>query len=305
VVSGNDVSVIIATRGRPILLRRAIRSILAQTTSVQLEVVVVFDQVEIDPLEEIAQSSARKIVTVSNTGAPGLAGARNTGVRAASHGYIAFCDDDDEWLPEKIDRQLELALSDPGAVIVATGIRIVSSGGVHNRRSPARADLQDLLGSRITELHPSSFVMRRTHLLGDLGLVDETIPASYGEDYDLLLRAAKVGHISAIPDPLTIVHWDRTSFFNERWRGVAEGLTYLLSKHPEFASSPRGRARIEGQIAFAHAALGERSAARSWVRKALRNDRTQLRAYLAGLISVHVLPAGLVVNLLNRRGRGL
>jgi len=305
VIADAGVSVVIATRGRPTLLRRAIQSIFAQDSSVQVEVVVVFDQVEIDPLVDIEQNPARTVVTVLNTGRPGLAGARNTGVRSATFDYIAFCDDDDEWMSDKIDRQLKLAAHDPDAVIIATGIRIVSPGGIHDRPSPPRSELSNLLESRITELHPSSFLMRRDRLLGDLGLVDESIPASYGEDYDLLLRAAKVGHIAAVPDPLTIIHWDRTSFFSERWRGVADGLIYLLAKHPEFASSPRGQARIEGQIAFAHAALGERRVARSWVKKALRSDRTQLRAYLAWLIAVRALPAGAIVTLLNRRGRGL
>ena len=74
---------------------------------------------------------------------------------------------------------------------------------------------------------------------------------------------------------------------------------------PEFSSTPRGTARIAGQVAFAHAALGHRSEARTWALGAIRNDRRQLRAYAALAIAARLAPAPLLVDLVNRRGRGL
>lgn len=299
------VSVVIATRGRPRLLRRAIASIFAQTADVPIEVIVVFDQVEIDDLSDVQVDGRRTLVTVQNARRPGLAGGRNTGIALASHANVAFCDDDDEWMPKKLERQLALQETDGDAVVIATGIAIESEGGRHERPSPAITRLEDLLESRITELHPSSFLLRRDDLLGRLGDVDEGIPASYGEDYDLLLRAAKLGHIAAVPEPLVVVHWDRASFFSEKWEGITGGLGYLLDKHPEFSGSKKGSARIEGQIAFAYAALGRRVDAKAWASRALRNDRSQLRGYAAYAIAARLLPAGFVVGAINRRGRGL
>lgn len=299
------VSVVIATRGRSQLLRRAISSIIGQLTEANVELVVVFDQVDIDKLGDVVLPEGRTLRVLRNHRSPGLAGARNTGIEAASHDLVAFCDDDDEWAPEKLEKQMELLCVDPGAVLVATGIRIETASGVHTRLSPRRTELKDLLDSRITELHPSSFLLRRASLVGDLGLIDERIPASYGEDYDLLLRAAKLGHVAAVPQPLTIVHWDRTSFFSDRWQGIADGLTYLLHKHPELARSAVGSSRIQGQIAFAHAALGRRDLAHAWAIQSLRRSRRQLRAYAAWLISVHLLSPAAFVSLLNRLGRGL
>ncbi len=46
-----------------------------------------------------------------------------------------------------------------------------------------------------------------------LGLVDEELPASYGEDYDLLLRATRYGDIFSVQKPLILVLWDRPSFY--------------------------------------------------------------------------------------------
>ncbi|RNE67469.1 glycosyltransferase family 2 protein [Cryobacterium tepidiphilum] len=299
------VSVVIATRGRPQLLRAAVRAILAQDYAGDVDVVVVYDRIEIDPLDDIAVPEGRRLKTTANVRAPGLAGGRNTGILATSGELVAFCDDDDEWLPGKLGRQVETWQADPGAIMVATGIRIETGEQSHVRLPPDRVEFADLLLSRITELHPSSFLMRRSDLLGQVGLVDEELPASYGEDYDLLLRMARQGHVLAVREPLVIVHWDRASFFSEKWRGIADGLSYLLAKHQRFAESPKGSARIEGQVAFAFAALGDRGDAWQWALRTIRHDAFQLRAYAAVAIASRVVPAGPLVRLVNSRGRGL
>ncbi|RIX26625.1 glycosyltransferase family 2 protein [Amnibacterium setariae] len=299
------IGVVVATRGRPQLLRAAVRSILAQDYQGDVHVHVVFDGVEVDPLTDVDVPENRSLRTSVNTRTAGLAGGRNTGILAATAELIAFCDDDDEWLNGKLSAQVEAWREDPTAAVVATGIRIESAGGSHVRLPPPRATFADFLDSRLTEIHPSSFLLRRADLTGPIGLVDEVLPSSYGEDYDLLLRATRVGHVACVVEPLVVVNWKRTSFFNGRWEGIAAGLTYLLRKFPEFAAAPRGAARIEGQVAFAHAALGRRADARSWAVQALRNDHRQLRAYAALVISLRLAPAGLLVDLVNRSGRGL
>lgn len=301
----SGVSVVIATCGRPQLLRRAIRSINAQVIDIPIEVIVVFDGIAIDHLTDVARKPGLEIKTKLNERSKGLAGGRNTGILAASHELVAFCDDDDEWTPEKLGRQMQVRSVDSSALIIATGILIASPGGKHKRRSPIRTELPELLRSRITELHPSSFLIEKAALLGTLGLVDEAIPGSYAEDYDLLLRAAKIGHIAAAPEPLTIVHWDRASFFTEKWAGITKGLEYLLKKHPEFRAAPKGNARIHGQIAFAYAAQKQNSAAAAWAKTALKQDKFQPRAFLAYCISARLLPAAFVVRTLNRLGKGL
>ncbi|WP_232711517.1 glycosyltransferase family 2 protein [Microbacterium lacus] len=300
----DDVSVVVATRSRPQLLRRALASIRDQDYPADIEILVVFDGTEIDDLSDLTLPAGRSIRTMKNAHVPGLAGARNTGIEAASHPLLGFCDDDDEWKPDKLNKQVPL-LEDPDVIVAATGVEIHSAGGVHQRLAPSQANLADLLRSRITELHPSSFVLRTRDLRGRLGLVDEDLPASYGEDYDLLLRATKLGRIEAVPEALTIVHWDRTSFFSERWQGIVDGLTYLLEKHPEFAGSKVGSARIEGQIAFAYGALGNRHEARRWARRTLAHHPLQPRAYIAMLVGLGFVKGETVVGALNRRGRGM
>ena len=94
------VSAVIPTRGRPELLRRAVRSALAQTLR-DIEVVVVIDgpdPVTHGVLQELAQQDSRLRVLALPSSVGG-SDARNRGVDAAAGEWIAFLDDDDEWLP--------------------------------------------------------------------------------------------------------------------------------------------------------------------------------------------------------------
>lgn len=292
------VSVIVATRDRPRLLARAIEAIRAQDYPGPVECVVVFDQTAPDP-------DLSDVVVTANDRTPGLAGARNTGALAATGELLAFCDDDDRWLPHKLSRQVE-RLRETGADVAVSGIH-VEHGERRITRVPRQEDLTlaELLRRRVMEAHPSTVVVRREAFFDRIGLVDEEIPGSYGEDYDWILRAAAAGPIAVVPEPLVTVLWGRTSHFNRDWRTMAAALRYLLDKHPGFADDPSGLARVHGQLAFAHAALGERRDARSWAASALRLSWRERRAYLALLVTVRLLTADRVLRLAHASGRGI
>jgi glycosyltransferase involved in cell wall biosynthesis len=103
------VSAVIPTRNRPELVLRAIRSALSQTYG-NLEVVVVVDGP--DPatragLKTIADPRLRVLELDCSVGG---SAARNRGVEHATGEWVAFLDDDDEWLPSKIEKQIEVAL---------------------------------------------------------------------------------------------------------------------------------------------------------------------------------------------------
>ncbi|MDO4252748.1 MAG: glycosyltransferase family A protein [Rothia sp. (in: high G+C Gram-positive bacteria)] len=303
-----QVSAIIATIGsRPELLRTAVRSIFDQDYAGELEVIVVFDHVDIDDLSDLDIPDNRSLLTINNSGPQGLAGGRNSGIRAASAPYLGFCDDDDYWYPQKISAQLALWQDNPQASAISSGITVRSGGQDINRLAPQTADFDDFLVSRITEIHPSSMLYRREDLLeqGRIGPVDEQLPAAYGEDYDLLLRATRFGPVLSVQEPLILVLWDRPSFFAGKWQSMIDGLTYLLQKFPEFERYPKGVARIAGQIAFAYAALGKRSQAKAYAQSALRRDPGQLRAWAAYAVSTGVVKPNLLLDLVNKTGRGL
>lgn len=301
------VSAVIATRDRPELLAKAVAAVLDQDYSGEVEVVVVFDHVPVSAelALEPGKRERRRVRVIANGRSAGLAGARNSGIDAATGELVAFCDDDDWWVPTKLSRQVS-ALQTADATMSVGGIRI-HYGDVERERCPPGGvvDLRDLAHSRLTGSHPSTFLLRRVDLLGSLGLVDEAIPYGYGEDYDLLLRAARLGRVAVVPDVLAEVLWHPGSYFSRRWEAMVDGLGYLLAKHPEIAADRKGVAWIQGQRAFALAASGRRREAIRTALASLRSNPTEPRGPLAVLVAVRVLTADQVLRALNARGRGI
>ncbi|MEL7158362.1 MAG: glycosyltransferase family A protein [Actinomycetota bacterium] len=235
----------VATRDRPQLLRRAIDAIVAQDFDHDIEVIVVFDRSEPDHGLEF-ESSRRRVVVTTNARTPGLPGARNSGIDKAGHDWVAFCDDDDEWLPGKLSGQFAAIDRDPACRAACTGIYIRYEGDDTARIPDAsRLTFEGFVHDRMTEVHPSSWLIEREWLTGEVGLVDEEIPGGYAEDYDLMLRTARLGPIAVAPEPLVRVWWHGSSFFFERWKMIDDALAYLLAKHPEFAADPAGWAQGE------------------------------------------------------------
>lgn len=257
-----DVSVIITTRGRPELVRETVASVAAQTYPGSIECVVVHDQEPPDASLALLGSSRCRVRVMENTRTPGLAGARNTGLGAASADYIATCDDDDLWHPGKLELQIARLLDEPDLIAVGSGLRLLLPGG-ETRDWQARAErigYRLLLRNRVKELHSSTLVMRRAAFT-KAGCYDEEIPFGYAEDYDWVLRLAKVGELGLVQQPLADIRRNGTSRYQGNGERVSAGLEYLLAKHPDFATSRRGHARLLGQIAFARSTLGERGRA--------------------------------------------
>jgi glycosyltransferase involved in cell wall biosynthesis len=99
------VTVVIPTRNRPLLVLRAVGTALNQTYST-LEVVVVIDGPDDDTVEALRGVTDPRLRFVALSENVGGSEARNVGVRESRGDWIAFLDDDDEWLPEKIAKQM-------------------------------------------------------------------------------------------------------------------------------------------------------------------------------------------------------
>ncbi|GAA3878070.1 glycosyltransferase family 2 protein [Tessaracoccus defluvii] len=297
------IDVVICTHNRPDLLRVAVDAVLAQDYAGKVTVVVVFDRSEPD-LSLERHDPARRVLVVTNTRTGGLAGARNSGVLAGGSPLVAFCDDDDAWEPDKLTRQVRRLLY-TGALTCVTGIRI--QYGDHSSVRLARADemtLERLVRRRVMPAHPSSVLVRREALLGPIGLVDEHIPGSYAEDYDWILRAALAGDICVVEEPLVRVMWGQ-SLFSGRWRTIIEALDYMVDKFPQFQADRGALARIRGQQAFGHAALGERRRSLGKVWETMRLNPAEPRAWVALPVAVGLVKADTVMGALHRRGHGI
>lgn len=99
------VSVIIPTYNGGKTIERAINSVLNQTAKVDIEILVC-DDCSTDDTTSIAESKGCIVITTGvNSGGPNKG--RNLGIGYATGDYIAFLDQDDEWLPDKLEKQLK------------------------------------------------------------------------------------------------------------------------------------------------------------------------------------------------------
>ncbi len=299
------VGVVIPTRDRPELVRRAVDAALAQDYPGPIEVVVVFDGTDPDHALERA-ASGRSVRVIRNGRSAGLSGSRNSGILALDTELVAFCDDDDRWRPGKIRAQVAALAADPAAEAVSTAMEVEYGDSTAVRRAGAgQVAYPDLLRSRMAMLHSSSLLFRRAALTDGIGLVSETIPGGMCEDWDLLLRAARRHPVLHVDEPLVQVLWGASSYFAQRWALKNEAHEWMLAHHPDIRTSRIGAARVYGQIAYGHAALGHRKEAARWAARTLRTHVREPRAVLALAVAAGVVSDERVQRELNKRGHGI
>lgn len=210
-----DVSVVIPTRFRPDLVTRAVRGVLAQTVDT-IEVVVVIDGSDDITRAALAALADHRIQVLELTEPGGAPNARNVGVRAARGAWTAFLDDDDEWLPAKLEVQLELAkAAEVARPVVACRLvnRTPRAESILPRRLPAPGEpLSEYLTVRRGLFYGEGFIQTST-IMAPTGLLRE-VPFAVGlrrqQELDWTLRAVRrpgVGLIVA-EEPLVIWHQD-------------------------------------------------------------------------------------------------
>jgi glycosyltransferase involved in cell wall biosynthesis len=302
-----SVSVVVATYNRPQLMAKTVQSIMDQRYSGPIEVIVVFDKQDPVPVEA-SVPQGRSLRLLRNDRTPGPAGAYNVGALAAGGKYLAMCNDDDEWLPDKLRPQIEALQSHPEALIATCGIYL--EDGRARARPPKRLppkeilSIEDLLRTARNEIHTSTLIVDRARMLREVGLVDEAIPGSYGEDYDWLIRGARLAPVVAVRQPLVLVRWQH-SYFANRWPTIIHSIMHQLERRPELKQDPKNLARLYGRLAFGHATLGHRDEARRWARKARALDWRQPRIYLAYLVSTGLVKPETVLRMVHAVGRGV
>lgn len=299
-----SVTAVIPAHQRQRELRAAIEAVLAQDYEGAIDVLVVFDRAE--PDLTLNRSGPRSVQVLRNSRTPGLAGTRNTGILASTGEFIAFCDDDDIWLPNKLSKQISEFSAFPDAPLVTTSITVEYQGRSTPRYAGTTSVTHSMLvKSRMSMLHSSTLLFRRQALLEEVGLISEDIPGSQNEDWDILLRTSAVHPIVHIDKPLVRVVWGKASHFSRRWDTKIDSSIWMLEKHPAVANHPAGAARLMGQIAFAHACSGQRRQAWKWSAQALKRNPLEWRGALSSAVALAPRSGELVLATLHRFGRGV
>lgn len=210
-IDNSLVSVIIPTYNRARLISEAIESILAQTYK-HIELIVV-DDGSTDDTQVVLSSYGDKIRVILQQNA-GPAIARNRGISIAKGDIIAFLDSDDQWLPTKLERQVDsLRVAGPEVTCSLCNCTVYYANG--SRTSTfAIADMVPECATGVwlnpVEVLLNRFVMFnqavaiRREVLERVGYFDESL--RFGEDYDLPFRLAMEGPWTIIRDELVAYH---------------------------------------------------------------------------------------------------
>ncbi|OJF14336.1 glycosyltransferase family 2 protein [Couchioplanes caeruleus] len=298
-----DISVVVATRDRPGLLERAVTSILQQDYPGRIECIVVYDHVDVRELN-VTAGPDRSLKLINNTHRQGLPGGRNSGVDAATGELLAFCDDDDIWLPAKLSRQVK-RLADPAIGAVSCGLRL-RGPGIDKERVLDRELVthEDFLADRVMEVHSSTMLVRRSTWKA-AGEVDEGIPGGYSEDYEWLLRVSAHTPVAFVREPLVIVDWHGGSFYFGRWATIVEAQRYLIRKHPDLADNRAGLARLRGQIAFALASGNRRREAVRELAAVVRLNPREKRVLVTVPVILRLMTGEWLLRMAQKRGKGI
>jgi glycosyltransferase involved in cell wall biosynthesis len=177
------ISVVIPTYNRAHTLERAINSVLAQRSSAD-EIIIVDDGSTDNSVELIKQYSTIKLIQQPNQG---VSAARNSGINAAQHEWIALLDSDDEWLADKL-QQIRLAQQNHPQIRLFHSDEIWIRDGVRvnpmNKHNKYGGDIFQYC-LPLCVISPSAAVIHRS-LFERCGLFNPQLPAC--EDYDLWLR---------------------------------------------------------------------------------------------------------------------
>ena len=277
-----QVSVVVPSHNRARLLERTLRSILDQHLT-DLEVLVV-DDGSSDDTQAVATATDPRVQVLRNPRPAGVSAARNRGIAAARGEWIAFCDDDDLWAPDKLSRQV-MAADRAGAgwgyvgdVNVDDRLRVLSGG-----RPPDPDAVMTLLPRWNPLASGGSNVVVRAELLRTVGGFDPALRRT--EDWDLWIRLSRTGRPAWVCDPLVAYRFhagnvvsdpgemidearrlaarhaipvDLTAMHRRAaWASLRSGRRLLALRHYGYAIA-RGDVRSVGRavIALAHPAVG-------------------------------------------------
>lgn len=263
------VSVIIPTHNRPDLLTRAIRSVLVQTYQ-DFEVIVVDDGMKERAEDVVAKFGDPRIRYLKNESSLGGGGARNRGIVEARGEYIAFLDDDDEWLPEKLSVQMnvfEMAPKDVGFCFSAV-INVFHGHEEVTHVEDGVFDFRDIALRRFKGFLTSTLVVRKM-VLNEVGRFDEFLPSH--QESELIIRITRKYRGIALDQPLVRMNMTPHDHIGGNLNRRIKGKELVLEKHAAlYTKYPRALAKQYFWLALWCRDSGEFVKAKAYFWKAFR-----------------------------------
>lgn len=200
------ISVIIPTHNRAQELKRSVESVLKQTRQ-DFEIIIISDGSTDNTPDTVTSFNDPRIRFFQHEVCKGASAARNTGLRAAKGKYIAFLDDDDEWLPTKLEKQLPVIEKSPPEVgLVYAWMEYFKNGESRGLRAPElRGNVfVEMLDKQAIGGCPTIIIKRE--VIERIGFFDESLPR--GNDGNYWRRITKYYNVDFVPKVLANVHLD-------------------------------------------------------------------------------------------------
>jgi glycosyltransferase involved in cell wall biosynthesis len=228
------VSVIIPAYNRAAVIPQAIQSVLSQGFA-DLEVIVVDDASSDNTEAVVGAIKDPRLVYVRHPKNQGGAAARNTGIARARGEYVAFLDSDDQWVPDKLRKQMDLFQRlDDSYGVVYSGLKVVFEATGQSEIVPAVRSgnfLNELLIANCIRTLSSVVVKRR--YLQAVGGLDAGLRSC--QDWDLYIRLMKQCQFGCVNEPLTVycVNKQDPSRISNAGRAIVQGHTRIAEKYKD------------------------------------------------------------------------
>jgi glycosyltransferase involved in cell wall biosynthesis len=232
------VSVIITTYGRAgNLIYEAINSVRKQTYK-NIEIIIVDDNgvgTEIQKNNEIIFQDESDIMYIANKKNSGAQVSRNVGILASNGKYIACLDDDDIWMPEKIEKQVKLMEEENLALVFCNGYRFydndLNKKKIYQYNFISNRDLDFTTELRSDRIGSTSIPLMRRDCLSQTGLFDVNMPAR--QDYDMWLRFCRYFKVKGINEPLFYYRYHSGSRITKSYEKEIVSYQLLWEKYRE------------------------------------------------------------------------
>ncbi len=276
-----SVSIIIPTYNRAHLINRAIKSVLSQTLQ-NFEIIVVDDNSN-DNVEEIVKGfNDERIIYVLHKKTRGGSAARNTGIKKSRGKYIAFLDDDDKWLPAKLEKQIEKFYSSSDKVALIYGWAEIrdENGKLSKELKPGRR------GETLTQILkgnflPSSTVVVKRECFNNVGLFDEEFKSC--QDREMWTRIAMHYNVEVILENLAQIYRHGGSSIGGSSKKVTYGYYQYFTKFQKEYLQCNMRKELSqnlGWVGYKLAKAGYHKESKESFKLSFKYDKTNLKNYI-------------------------
>jgi glycosyltransferase involved in cell wall biosynthesis len=287
------VSIIIPTYNRYELLLETIQSVLAQTYQ-DYEMLIIDDGSSdgtYDRIQTLFGEYAKvKIVEQANQG---RSAARNKGLSIARGEYIVFCDDDDWFLPEYLEKHVSNLDTHLNYGIIFSDMNFCDSHGklicrgseYHGVRPPSGEIFEAMLIKCL--VYAPACAMVRKQCLDEIGDFDESLEGI--EDWDLWLRLAARYKFFFLDEPLSNyrIHSQMSTYQQVDLISKLKKIRAKICEMPEFkVASRETKSRFYVIYGTMKIMIGEISPGRNLLVEGLKSNPVQVRAYFLYLCSV-------------------